>query len=417
MKLPRISAAPPGSTLEQRRNFINVQVDAIGVGLAAAASPFLPILLTRLGASNFEVGLLSSMPALTGLLLAIPVGRFLQSRRQVVPWFSAARLVVLSAYALTGIVTLILPESWWVKAILAVWALATIPLIMVNVSFSVVMNAVAGPTHRYELMSRRWSILGVTVALTVALAGRLLDHIAFPLNYQVVFIALSLGGLISYYFSSHIRLPDAEPPPSPTGLSAKERSRQLWRLVLSQREFVNFTIKRFVFLTGVSLALPIFPLYYVRVVNASDASIGLINTAQSAILLVGYFLWTRESRLRGSRFVLVWTTLGLSIYPALVAATQHVDLIIIYAGLAGIFQAGLDLVFFDELMKTVPVEYSATFISLAQGVQHFSSFVAPMLGAWLAGSIGLAGALLISAAIRLIGFALFALWKPRAVSA
>jgi Na+/melibiose symporter-like transporter len=286
-------------------------------------------------------------------------------------------------------------------------------LTVVNVSFSVVMNAVAGPTHRYELMSRRWSILGITIAITVAIAGRLLDRIAFPLNYQVVFIGLSIGGLISYYFSSHIRLPDVEPPPVQVGITARERSRQLWRLVFSQREFVNFTVKRFVFLTGISLALPLFPLYYVRVVNASDADIGLINTAQSAILLVGYFLWTYESRLRGSRFVMVWTTLGLSLYPALVAATQRVDLIILYAGLAGVFQAGLDLVFFDELMKTVPVEYSATFVSLAQGIQHFSSFVAPMLGTWLAGSIGLAGALLLSAAIRLAGFALFAWPRPR----
>jgi asparagine synthase (glutamine-hydrolysing) len=42
---------------------------------------------------------------------------------------------------------------------------------MVNVAFSVVMNAVAGPEHRYDLMSRRWSILGLTSAFTVALVG------------------------------------------------------------------------------------------------------------------------------------------------------------------------------------------------------------------------------------------------------
>ena len=35
---------------------------------------------------------------------------------------------------------------------------------------------------------------------------------------------------------------------------------------------------------------------------------------------------------------------------------ERVEWVVLYAGLAGIFQAGLDLVFFDELMRTVPAE-------------------------------------------------------------
>jgi MFS family permease len=149
----------------------------------------------------------------------------------------------------------------------------------------------------------------------------------------------------------------------------------------------------------------------VREVEASNAWIGIINTAQTAVLLVGYFLWTRTSRLRGSRFVLLWTTFVMSLYPALVAATQRVELIALYAGLAGIFQAGVDLVFFDELMKTVPVQYSATFVSLAQSLQYLSAVLAPLVGTALAGVIGLGGALLVSAALRLLGFVMFAFWQ------
>ena len=77
----RWSAAPAEATPLQRRNFINVQIDGIGVGLASAAAPFLPVFLVRLGATNFQVGLLTTMPAVTGLLLAVAVGRFLQRQR------------------------------------------------------------------------------------------------------------------------------------------------------------------------------------------------------------------------------------------------------------------------------------------------------------------------------------------------
>jgi MFS family permease len=369
--------------------------------------------LARLGATNFQVGLLTTMPALTGLFLAFFVGRFLQKQRNVVPWFSGARLLVLSAYAATGLAVFVVPSEYLVWTILAIWALATLPQTAVAVAFSVVMNAVAGPTYRYELMSRRWSILGLTTAVTTALAGQVLEQMGFPFNYQVVFIGLSLGGLISYYYSSHIELPDVEPVPVAQGQSLRQRTRDYLNLIRLHPDFVRFSAKRFVFMIGVSLATPLFPLYFVKEVEASDAWIGLINMAQTAVLLIGYFVWTRQSRRRGSRYVLVWTTFSMALYPAIIALTQNVQLIVIIAGLAGFFQAGIDLVFFDELMKTVPMEYSATFVSLAQSLQYLSMVIAPTFGALLANVIGLSGALLVSAGIRLFGFLLFAFWNAK----
>ena len=408
----RWSIAPENATPVQKQNFLKVQIDGIGIGLATAAAPFLPVFLTRLGATNFEVGLLTAMPAATGLFFAILVGRFLQSRRQVVPWYSGVRFLVVLCYALTGLAPFIVPKEYLVQAVLLIWAAATLPQTVVSVAFSVVMNAVAGPQHRYDLMSRRWTILGLTSAITVAIAGQVLDRLSFPINYQLVFMGLSVGGLLSYAYSSRIELPDVAPPPRRPGQSLSQRFKGYVSLIRSQPAFVSFTAKRFVYLSGAALAAPLFPLYFVREVHASDAWIGIINTAQTAILLVGYPLWSRQWRVRGARFVLLWTTLGLTLYPALIAFTHRVEWIVLYAGLAGIFQAGLDLVFFDELMKTVPPEHSATFVSLAQSLQYLSTVASPLVGAFLADHIGLGGGLLVSAALRLIGFGLFA-WEKK----
>ncbi len=403
------SVAPDDTTPVERKNFLNVQIDAIGVGIASAAAPFLPVFLTRLGASNFQVGLLTSMPAITGLFLALLVGRFLQTRRQIVHWFSFARFLVLSCYALTGLVTFIVPQEHVVTAVLLIWATATLPQLIVNVAFSVVMNAVAGPRRRYDLMSRRWSLLGLMTAMTVASAGFVLDRLDFPINYQVVFIALSLGGLISLYYSSHIELPDAAIPKMLEGQSTRDRVAAYVHLVSQERPFVSFVSKRFVYFAGSLLATPLFPLYYVREVNASDAWIGIINTAGTAVLMVAYVIWSQVSRTRGARFVLLSSTLGMSVYPILTSLTTSVELITVYAALAGILQAGIDLVFFDELMRTVPPAYSATFVSLAQSTQYAVTVAAPIAGTVLADQIGLGGALIVSGVIRLVAFALFAL--------
>ena len=125
----------------QKRNFRYVQIDAVGVSISNVASPFLPVFLTRLGASNFQVGLLSSMPGATGLLLALFVGRFLQTRRNIVPWYSLSRLLVILCFALTGILTLLISREYVILSTLAIWAFATLPQTALAVAFSVVMNS------------------------------------------------------------------------------------------------------------------------------------------------------------------------------------------------------------------------------------------------------------------------------------
>jgi predicted MFS family arabinose efflux permease len=398
---------PTSSTETQKRNYRNVQIDAVGVSISNIAAPFLPVFLTRLGASSFQIGLLTSMPGVTGLILAILVGRFLQTRHNIVKWYSLARLMVISCYTLTGILTLILPQKIIVASTLGIWAFATLPQVALAVAFSVVMNAVAGPEGRYSLLSRRWAIFGLTTFIGTYLITRVIDLVPFPANYAFMFLGLSLGGLISFNFSNRIQIPDQQSLPLTIANSPGEAVRNTLRLVRSQPAFTSFVTKRLVYLSAIALSAPLFPLYFVRVVGATDKNIGTLSMIVSLVMLFGYFIWTKVSRQLGGRFVLLATTLGVTIYPALTALTHRMELIFLYAGIYGLFQAGLDLVFFDELMKTVPPDYSATFVSLAQSLQYLSAIIAPLVGTWLADSIGLGGGLLISAGLRLLGFLLF----------
>ena len=294
-----------------------------------------------------------------------------------------------------------------VASTLAIWAFATLPQTALAVAFSVVMNAVAGPEGRYSLLSRRWAIFGLTSVVGTFIVTRVIDRVAFPLNYALMFLGLSLGGLISFYFSNRISLPDQTTPPLSTGQSPKETIRSYLALLRNNPAFVSFASKRFVYFSALALSAPIMPLFLVREVGASDSQIGSVNMIFTLVMLAGYFLWPRVSKRRGARFVLLATTLGMVLYPALTATTHHVESIMLFAAIAGLFQAGLDLVFFDELLKTVPAEYTATFISLAQSMQYLSIIIAPMVGTFLANYIGLGGALWLSAGLRLLGFLLF----------
>lgn len=391
-----------------QRNARNVLYDGIGVGFASAAAPFLPVLLAQLGSSDVAVGLVTALPAAAGIMFAVPVGRLLSRRRDIIPWFSTARLLLLCSYALIGLATLVEP-GFRVGVILVIFALATLPQTVVDVSFTVVMARVAGPHRRFYLMSRRWTLLGVTTAIAVAAAGLVLDRIRFPLNFQIVFPVLALGGPVSFFFARRVRLA-AQEPPSSRESSAKPRSslRSLFRQLREHRKFVRFTASQFVYRLGWTWALPLFPLFYVHTLNAGDAAIGVINTVQSGVLLVAYFAWSRISQRRGVRFALLLTTGGFALYPIVMAVTREVGIVVLLVAFAGIFGAGIDLTFFDTLVSSHPPDQSAMFVGIYQATVYVATFVAPLVATTVSEFVGIPAALVIGGVLRLIGWILLA---------
>jgi Na+/melibiose symporter-like transporter len=395
----------------EQANQRNTLIDAIGVGLTAGVASFLSVFLVRLGATTFQVGLLTSMPALTGMLLSMPIGAFLARRTHIVPWFARSRFAVLLCYALTGLVPFLVPAVRQPQAIIAIWALATLPQTVVSVAFTVVMGSVAGPGGRLTLMSRRWTILGLTNAITVLVVGQLLKLFQFPLNYQVVFLGSAVGALISVIFSSSIKLPPAPAPAQ--GQTFGGTLRDAGPTLRRNRRFVNFTAGQFVYRIGLALAVPLFPIYWVRVVGATDQAVSLINSTQTFAMMASYFLWTRVSQRRGQRLVLLATTFGLSFYPLLTALTHNPGPLVLWAGLAGLFAGGVDLIFFDILLGVCPSDQQASYVGMYQTTVFAAAFIGPLIGTAVSNHWGIAAALVFATVLRLAGFALMAILRVR----
>ncbi len=400
---------PTNLTRTQRQNFLYTQADALGVGLVMAMHPFLPVFMARLGATNQQVGLLTAIPGFSGLALGLLMARFLETRTSIVPWYTGVRFVRLIGYGLIGVASLLIRSEQVIPLLLVLWFLLSIPAALLSVTYSVLMNAIAGPKGRFALLSRRWSTIGVTGAVMTVVAGQILDRLPFPLNYQLAFVGFAaVGASISFSASRRIKITDAPArPPRPLEAPLAERLKAYVGRILGERRFVAIVVKRSVYIFGSNLVTPLFALYYVRVLEATDAQISVIATVQKAILLVGYFVWTRLRDVRGSRFVLLSTTLAMSLYPALTAGTRRVAWMVVLVGVGAVFQAGLNLVFFDELMKTVPTEHAPTFVAVSKSLEHLLAIVGPILSTSLTGFIGLSGALLLGAAVRFCGFGLF----------
>jgi len=387
--------------------------DSVAMGVVASVSPFLAVFIVRLGGSPFDVSLLTAIPAIGGFLLAIPVGQYLQGKTRIVPWYSGSRMIAHLSYAVAAFVVLVAPPPVVVPALLVVLAIAAIPSTVGTVAFPIVMDGASGPRGRYEMMGRRWAIMGATTAITVALVGQLLDQMPFPGNYQVVFVGFSIAGLVSFHYSRQFRVVDHAQRPPPTRGRRFGRLREMVRTVRSQPAFLQYSGRQLVYVVGLRFAAPLIPLYYVNEIGATDAWIGFIATCQAVALLVGYQLWRRVSVRHGGSLVLLTTLFAASLYPAALSMADHFAVVAALAAVAAIFSAGVDLALFDELMKRIPRAHGVTFTSIDTALVNAASIIAPLLGATLAVALGVGTALQLASLIGLVGLILFALDSRR----
>jgi hypothetical protein len=399
----------------QAANWRRVQADSVFIGVVNASSTFLPVFLLRLGATGNDVGLLTALPALTAFLLAIPFGRMLQGRPNIVPWYSRLRLVAWSSYAAIALVAAVLPRELAIPAALAVWAVASLPSTAALVAFPMVMDGAAGPGGRFDLLGRRWAIAGVTGAVAIAVFGQFLNALPFPLNFELLLVIVSLAGVGSFLQSRQIVIPDQAVAPVPARRPPlRERLAELSRLVLGNRSFGRYELRAFVYTASVGMALPVLPFFYVHDLEASDAWIGTIGAAYSVGAVVGYLAARRLSRRRSGNALLLPALFAAAGASALLAALGWLPAVAAVAFAAGLASAAAQLAMFDALMRTIPRDQGVTFSSVDQTVQNLAFILAPNAGGFLAVAFGARLALLVVAGIGFAAFVLFAIDALRA---
>lgn len=390
--------------------------DSIAVGIVNAAAPFLPVLLVRLGAPGVAIGLVTALPAVAGALLAIPVGRWLQGLGNIVPAYSGSRLFAHTIYAPMALVLWLVPGDWAVAAILACWAIAMVPNTIGQVAFPIVMDGTAGSRGRYDLLGRRWAIIGLVTALTMAAGGQLLRVLPFPMNYALFLVVCASGGIGSFYFARRYVIPAQRAIGLSARISPRAGLREVVAHLRAERPFAAFELRALVYSAGIGLAAPLLPLFYVREVNAPDAVIGLIGAGQSLGSLAGYVTWRLISRRNGRLAVLVPALVLSAFAPAAFFAIHDQAIVVAVSVVAGFVGAGAGLALFDEMMQRVPMRLGVTFASIDQTIQNSALVVAPLLGGSLSTLIGIRPALVVASVVALAGVALFLLDLYRARS-
>jgi MFS family permease len=395
------------------RNGWNLVIEILWAGVMASAVSFGAAFALRLGATNVQIGLLSSLPALLAVLVSLPSGQILQSIRQPRRWIFAALTGGRFGYALLALVPwLPLPASWKGLVVVGILVLVNIPFHFFNVGWLPLLAEAIPEARRAAVFSARNITYNLVVSIGTFLLGLWLDHSVFPGNYQVMFGATLVASYLSMHYLLKVQVIDHPPQPGPAG--GRQALRRQWRALkealAAQPLFRRLTLNTFFYGLGLWMVAPLYLLHYVRNLDASDGWIGLQTTVSSASLILGYLFWRPLVQRWGEPLTLKRLIVLQGLFPVLVGLLPSLVLILIAIGLNGFIASGVNLSHTNTLLRHTPPDQRPVFTALYISFVNIGAFICPLLGVALGERFGFPAVLVACGLLSVIGACSFWLW-------
>jgi MFS family permease len=385
------------------RNTRLLYLNTAMVGVASGGiMAFLSIFMARLGAGPTLLSWLTSAPALLAIIALVP-GAVIAERNpdQVRVRVRAAQLVR-GSYLLCAAAPFVVPAPYLPLVLVVIWTIKTLPDAVAITAWTAVVARAVSPERRARLNGTRWALLSLVSAASSAFFGWLLDSIAFPLNYQLVFLLSAVLAGLDPYFFSFIRVPPSPPPALPPRGPLLPRAYAYFRPVVLYRPFVVFLAATLLYRVALNMPAPLFSLFWVKSLQASDMLIGLRGTVGNAALVVGYLFWGRSANRLGHRKVLTLCALAYALYPVLTALSPSAIWLLPVACLWGLAAGGIDVGLFDLMLASCPQERQPLFAAVWSMVANSAVFVGPLLGAAISGATSISTALIVAGVLQVL---------------
>ena len=387
-------------------------------GMASAvaqntSNSYIPIFaMTILGATNYQVGLISSIPPLVTLLMTLPaailLNRALEQKKLVAFSVIAARFIFL----LIAFVSYV-PGSFGSWLLLALIAVMSVPNTMVNMGWQSFIGNIIEEQRRAQFFSDRnrlLTIVGLVVTLTIGIVMK--DMTGNRLAYQILFMFTFVIGLLELYFLLKHDEPVRE--------RKLEKKRAMDWSIFKNNKYVMFLVVALVFNFGWQMAWGLFNIYNVRYAEATIFWISMFNVASMLAQIFSFSLWRKWSQKYGNMRVFVWVAFGMSTAPLLMVLSTNLYYLVFMSLISGLFISGTVLILFNLLLENSPEEVRTYCITTYHVLLAIIAFTAPQIGIWLLETYSMEVAMYLSTAMRFLaalGFlVLYIVRKQRDVS-
>jgi MFS family permease len=400
-----------------RWNLRQLYWDVIWFGILAGSTlAFQAVYAARLGATGFQIGLLTAGPAVVNLIFTLPSGRWMEGKPLIRVSYRSAifqRLGYVFMVALPWAFTS--PEG-------QIWGLIWTTLVMsvagtvLAIGFNAMFAEVLPPEWRAHAVGRRNILLAVSITVATILSGQILDRVEFPGNYQIVFLIGAIGAMLSSYHIGRLRKSeiitqiDHLVEVETRKVKARIKRASLVRLDLIKGPFGLFMLAYLAFYAFQYFPVPLFPLAYVEQLHLSDGMIGLGNAFFYGTMMLASFRLSALSTRYGHRNLLILSSLLFPVFPLLLGIAKGPELYYLACLIGGGVFAILSGALINRLMERVPAGDRPAHMTIHNLALNIGILAGSLLGPISADLIGLQASILLSAGLRLLVTGFLWLW-------
>jgi MFS family permease len=377
-------------------NFRHFVGDILWFGLAMPATArFLSVYAIRLGAEPMLLGWLAALPA----ILALASSSLAAWWRRRYPDTVGAQLwpgVFYRFVFLLPALTPFFPAEWQPVWLVLAVSLPALPQGISSVMFLVLLREGMDSVKLTALMSRRSLIFNIAVALSTLAFGFWLEEVAFPFNYQSMYVVAFALSLVSAWHVQKVRILTVEEQPVTT---PDQPVVSPWRSPAFQGVAVIVVIMHVSFY----MLIPIIPLRLVDELGATEGFMSIFALAELGAAALVAALTNRIVGRIGSRPAIGLGLAGTGLAAIVLALTSNLYVTLPAAAISGGMWTLAAISLFNYFSECTPRESLTSYSTLYNQIVMLSVFVGPMLGSQLASmSLELTSVLMIGAVLRLI---------------
>ena len=420
---------------QYRSSFQHLYLDLAWFGvLAASATAFVAVFSARQGANAFQIGLLSAGPAVVNLLFTLPAGRWLERQpvRGPVFWTAVFHRVF---YLFWIPLPLLFSPQAQIWALIIMTLLMSIPGTALAVGFNALFADTVPAEWRGHVAGVRNALLAMVFIVISLLCGYILDSMPFPQGYQVVFALGFVGAAMStvhlWFLSEHTRAParprlgralgdlawpgtirllaDALRPGAALRFLVRPRL-QLRAPEVLRSPFARLLAILFAFYLSLHLAIPLFPLQWVEVLQLSDQEIGLGTAVFYVSVFLGSIRLEWLVRRFGNQRVTAIGAMFMASYPAFMALTHGLGLFLVGSISGGLGWSLVGGALTNHLLERIPADQRPSYLAWYNLALNAALLLGALIGPAIAGAIGLPLALGTSALLRFLMAISILLW-------
>lgn len=363
---------------------------------------FIPLFAIQvLGASNQQVGLISSLPALMSILAMIP-GAIWINRLETKKTFTSVTVFMARFFLLLIAFVPIIPfaNQAWLLVILI--AMMNFPVALATLSWQSLIGDLIPDERRGQFFSKRNRVLTIVGMITTFCVGLILNF--FEVNeagpYQVFFCFGFLFGVLEvYYLTKHIehkRVLDKSEV-------IKRFNSQFLKRFISHKPYFYFLICALLFNFGWQMAWPLFSIYQINYANATAFWVSLFTVVNQLSQIVSYKWWGKSADKWGNTKMLLVAAIGMATIPILTILSTNLIYLVVVNLWSGLFVAGTTMLLFNQLLKVSPEDDRTSFLAGYNIIIAAVGVVAPQLGVLFLELYSMNVSMIISTIFRFIG--------------